>query len=161
MKKLKLVYIERSRDKVIAVRSAAASGLCSLQNSQSPDQEVLSMISKNIDYESTMSVRRIYAQNILVHPITMESIQRRLHDEDLTVRLDLLHNLEHHSIIQQMSIALRHAVIQCLQDRNEVIVKATESIILNNWAKHNTLYVLLSLIDFENDELMVRNGESC
>lgn len=155
LKKLKQVYIERSRDKIIAVRSVAALGLCSLQNSQNPDTEVLSILSKNFDFEPTFQIRTIYAEHIFVHPITMESIGRRLRDEDLSVRLSLLQNLEKHSIIQQFSIQLRHSVIHCLQDRNEVIVQATENIIMNNWVKHNSLFTLLSLIDIESDELVV------
>ena len=155
LKKLKQVYIERSRDKIISVRSAAAFGLCSLQNSQTPDTEVLSTLAKNFDFEPTAQIRHIYAEHIFVHPITMESIGRRLRDEDLSVRLSLLQNLEKHSIIQQFSIQLRQSVIHCLQDRNEVIIQATESIILNNWAKHNSLFDLLSLVDVESDELVV------
>ena len=155
LKKLKQVYIERSRDKIIAVRSAAAVGLCSLQNSQTPDTEVLTALSKNFDFEPTAQIRSIYAEHIFVHPITMESLGHRLRDEDLSVRLNLLQNLEKHSIIQQFSIQLRQSVIHCLQDRNEVIVQATENIILNNWAKHNSLFSLLSLIDVESDELVV------
>lgn len=149
------MFIERSRDKIIAVRSAAAVGLCSLQNSQTPDTEVLTALSKNFDFEPTAQIRSIYAEHIFVHPITMESLGHRLRDEDLSVRLNLLQNLEKHSIIQQFSIQLRQSVIHCLQDRNEVIVQATENIILNNWAKHNSLFSLLSLIDVESDELVV------
>ena len=90
LKKLKQVYIERSRDKIIAVRSAAALGLCSLQNSQTPDTEVLTTLSKNFDFEPTSQIRGIYAEHIFVHPITMECIGHRLRDEDISVRLNLL-----------------------------------------------------------------------
>lgn len=155
LNKLKECYMERSRDKVIAVRSAAASGLCRLQNSIDPDEEVLSYIAVNIRCERNSSIRQLYASSIMLHAITMTSIIETLRDEELFIRVAMLKNLEEHSLLQQMSVELRRAVIHCLEDRNSVIVQAAESVIIKNWASKNSLLLILSLIEIESDELAV------
>ena len=94
IKKLKQVYMERSRDKVIAVRSAAAAGLCMLQNPIEPDEDILKLVSTNMQYDPVGSIRVIYAERILVHPLTTDSIQSRLRDEDILVRLAIMKNLK-------------------------------------------------------------------
>ena len=147
--------MERSRDKIIAVRNAAALGLCRLQNSIDPDEEVLSYISVNIRCERNITIRQIYASSIMLHAITMASIIETLRDEELFIRVAMLKNLEEHSLIQQMSVELRRAVIHCLEDRNSVIVKAAESVIIKNWASKNSLFLILSLLEIEKDELAV------
>lgn len=157
--KLKECYMERSRDKVIAVRSAAATGLCRLQNSLDPDTDVLSFISINLRCERTPAIRQIYASQVMIHPLTLPSIIETLRDEELSIRIAMLHNLEEHSLIQQLSVELRHAIIHCLEDRNEVIVKAAEAIIIKNWASKNPILLLLSMIDLEKEELAVFQRE--
>ena len=153
IKKLKQVYMERSRDKVIAVRSAAATGLCMLQNPIEPDEDILKLVSTNMQYDPVGSIRVIYAERILVHPLTTDSIQSRLRDEDILVRLAILKNLKEHARIQQLSIKLRHEVIYSLQDRNEVVITATEAIFTSNWCVKDSLLVVLSLLDVETTEL--------
>ena len=153
IKKLKQVYMERSRDKVIAVRSAAAAGLCMLQNPIEPDEDILKLVSTNMQYDPVGSIRVIYAERILVHPFTTDSIQSRLRDEDILVRLAILKNLKEHARIQQLSIKLRHEVIYSLQDRNEVVITATEAIFTSNWCVKDSLLVVLSLLDVETTEL--------
>lgn len=153
IKKLKQVYMERSRDKVIAVRSAAAAGLCMLQNPIEPDEDILKLVSTNMQYDPVGSIRVIYAERILVHPLTTDSIQSRLRDEDILVRLAILKNLKEHARIQQLPIKLRHEVIYSLQDRNEVVITATEAIFTSNWCVKDSLLVVLSLLDVETTEL--------
>lgn len=153
IKKLKQVYMERSRDKVIAVRSAAAAGLCMLQNPIEPDEDILKLVSTNMQYDPVGSIRVIYAERILVHPFTTDSIQSRLRDEDILVRLAILKNLKEHARIQQLPIKLRHEVIYSLQDRNEVVITATEAIFTSNWCVKDSLLVVLSLLDVETTEL--------
>ena len=153
IKKLKQVYMERSRDKVIAVRSAAATGLCMLQNPIEPDEDILKLVSTNMQYDPVGSIRVIYAERILVHPLTTDSIQSRLRDEDILVRLAILKNLKEHARIQQLPIKLRHEVIYSLQDRNEVVITATEAIFTSNWCVKDSLLVVLSLLDVETTEL--------
>ena len=153
IKKLKQVYMERSRDKVIAVRSAAATGLCMLQNPTEPDEDILKLVSTNMQYDPVGSIRVIYAERILVHPLTTDSIQSRLRDEDILVRLAILKNLKEHARIQQLPIKLRHEVIYSLQDRNEVVITATEAIFTSNWCVKDSLLVVLSLLDVETTEL--------
>ena len=153
IKKLKQVYMERSRDKVIAVRSAAAAGLCLLQNPIDPDEDILTLISTNIQFDPVGSIRVVYAERILVHPLTTDAIQSRLRDEDILVRLAILKNLKEHARIQQLPIKLRHAVIYSLQDRNEVVISATEAIFTSNWCVKDSLLVVLSLLDIETTEL--------
>ena len=153
VKKLKQVYMERSRDKVIAVRSAAATGLCMLQNPIEPDEDILKLVSTNMQYDPVGSIRVIYAERILVHPLTTDSIQSRLRDEDILVRLAILKNLKEHARIQQLPIKLRHEVIYSLQDRNEVVITATEAIFTSNWCVKDSLLVVLSLLDVETTEL--------
>lgn len=153
VKKLKQVYMERSRDKVIAVRSAAAAGLCMLQNPIEPDEDILKLVSTNMQYDPVGSIRVIYAERILVHPFTTDSIQSRLRDEDILVRLAILKNLKEHARIQQLPIKLRHEVIYSLQDRNEVVITATEAIFTSNWCVKDSLLVVLSLLDVETTEL--------
>ena len=153
IKKLKQVYMERSRDKVIAVRSAAAAGLCMLQNPIDPDEDILKLVSTNMQYDPVGSIRVIYAERILVHPLTTDSIQSRLRDEDILVRLAILKNLKEHARIQQLPIKLRHEVIYSLQDRNEVVITATEAIFTSNWCVKDSLLVVLSLLDVETTEL--------
>ncbi|KAM7458890.1 hypothetical protein BLSTO_00355 [Blastocystis sp. subtype 1] len=128
LQKLKSAYAERSRDRVISVRSVAATGLCLLQHMKEVDPALLRTISQNMRYEVNASIRAIYASSILIHPVTMESIVLRLRDDDLTVRVAMLKNLEHSSI-QDLSLPLRHATIHCLQDRNDVIVKGAERVL--------------------------------
>lgn len=152
IRKLKQVYMERSRDKVIAVRTAAATGLCLLQNPLSPDDEILTLLNKNMLYEPVASIRILYAERILVHPLTAESILSRLRDEDIMVRLAVLKNLKDHALIQQLSIKMRHTILHSLQDRNEVVVRATEAILIDNWCAKNDLLIVLSLLDVEEDE---------
>ena len=147
--------MERSRDKVIAVRTVAASGLCRLQNPIDPDEEVISRIAENIRHEQNSSVRVAYASEIMVHPITSPAIIETLRDEDITVRIARLKNLEEHATIQVLSMDLRLAIVHCLEDRNEVIVKAAEAVIIRNWASNNSLLVLLSLLEVEDNEITV------
>ena len=81
--KLKSCYIERSRDKTIAVRSAAATGLCRLQNPLEPDEEILKLIAENIRCEANVSIRLVYASNIMIHALTTKAIIDTLRDEEL------------------------------------------------------------------------------
>ena len=152
IKKLKQCYIERCRDKVIAVRSVAAAGLCLLQNADDPDEEVLAELNHNLQFESVSSIRSIYASSIMIHPSTVEGILTRLRDEDIMIRLQLIYNIRDHSLIQHLPIKLRHALIYSLQDRNEVIVKATESLLIA-WCERNNILFLLSLHDLDEDEM--------
>lgn len=161
LNKLKCCYIERSRDKVISVRNAAACGLCRLQNSIDPDEEVLSQIAINIRHDTNATIRRMYASEILVHTITMKAIIETLKDEEISIRIAMLQNLQDHALIEQLSTELRHAVIHCLEDRNEVIVKAAENVIIKNWCSKNSILLLLSLLDMEKEEVTVRLKLRC
>ena len=161
LSKLKCCYIERSHDKVIAVRNAATYGLCRLQNAIDPDKEILSQIAINIRHESNATIRLMYASEIMVHSITMNAIMDTLRDEELSIRVAMLKNLETHTLIEQLSIELRCAIIHCLEDRNEVIVKAAENVIIKNWCTKNSILLLLSLIDLEDDEMTVYLGLIC
>ena len=105
-------------------------------------------------YEVNASIRAIYVSSILIHPVTMESIVLRLRDDDLAVRVAMLKNLEHSSI-QDLSLPLRHAIIHCLQDRNDVIVKGAERVLVH-WASNNSLLSLLSFIDLDKEETTAR-----
>lgn len=153
--KLKNCFMERSRDKVIAVRNAAAYGLCRLQNSIDPDEDVLQLVASNIRCESNTIIRRLYASNILIHSTTMHSIVETLRDEELSIRVAMLKNLEDHSVIQDLTLELRLAIIHCLEDRNEIIVKSSENLIIRNWMKKNSIPMVLSLLDIEQDETAV------
>lgn len=147
--------MERSRDKVIAVRNAAAYGLCRLQNSIDPDEEVLQLVASNIRCEPNTMIRRLYASNILVHSITTHSIVETLRDEELSIRVAMLKNLEDHSVIQDLTLELRLAIIHCLEDRNEIIVKSSENLIIQNWMKKNSIPMVLSLLNIEQEETAV------
>ena len=153
--KLKSCFIERSRDKTIAVRNAAASGLCRLQNPLDPDEEILKLIAENIRCESNVSTRLIYASNIMIHPLTTQAIIDTLRDEELTIRIAILKNLDDHSLFHQLSIELKHSIIHCLEDRNDIIIKSAEHIILFNWAQQNSILELLSQLNLENEEIAV------
>lgn len=144
--------MERCYDKVIAVRTAAATGLCFLQNAEDPDEEVLKQLSHHLQFESVSSIRSIYASRIMIHPITTDCLLERLRDEDLFIRLNVIHNIRDHSLVQDLPIKLRHALIYLLQDRNEVIVTATESLLVS-WCERNSILLLLSLLDLEGDEM--------
>ena len=159
LQKLKSVYAERSRDRVISVRSVAAKGLCLIQHLKEVDSALLRTMSQNMRCEANAAIRAIYASSILIHPITMESIMLRLRDDDLMVRLAMLKNLEQSSI-QQLSLPLRHAIIHCLQDRNDVIVKGAERVLVH-WAKENSLLSLLSFINLDKEETTVHTQRSC
>lgn len=154
LQKLKSAYAERSRDRVISVRSVAATGLCLLQHLKEVDPALLRTISQNMRYEVNATIRAIYASSILIHPVTMESIVLRLRDDDLAVRVAMLKNLEQSSI-QDLSLPLRHAIIHCLQDRNDVIVKGAERVLVH-WASNNSLLSLLSFIDLDKEETTAR-----
>ena len=65
LQKLKSAYAERSRDRVISVRSVAATGLCLLQHMKEVDPALLRTISQNMRYEVNASIRAIYASSIL------------------------------------------------------------------------------------------------
>ena len=124
-----------------------------LQNPIEPDEDILKLVSTNMQYDPVGSIRVIYAERILVHPLTTDSIQSRLRDEDILVRLAILKNLKEHARIQQLPIKLRHEVIYSLQDRNEVVITATEAIFTSNWCVKDSLLVVLSLLDVETTEL--------
>lgn len=132
--------------------TAAATGLCLLQNPLSPDEEVLTLLNKNMLYEPVASIRVLYAEHILVHPLTIDSIAYRLRDEDIMVRLAILKNLKDHALIQQLPIKMRHSILHCLQDRNDVVVKATEALLIDNWCSKNDILIVLSLLAVEEDE---------
>lgn len=159
LQKISTTYLERSRDKVISVRSAAATGLCLLQHIDESNTTLLKVIAQNMRYEANTAIRHIYASSIRIHPLTMDGILLRMRDDDLTIRLAIIKNLEEHSTVQQLSQPLRHAAVHCLQDRNEVIVKSAESLIAS-WAKQTSLLPLLSLFDLEKEEVIVQSSPS-
>ena len=103
LQKISTTYLERSRDKVISVRSAAATGLCLLQHIDESNTTLFKVIAQNMHYEANTAIRLIYASSIRIHPLTMDGILLRMRDDDLTIRLAILKNLEMHSTVQQLS----------------------------------------------------------
>lgn len=126
--------MERSRDKVIAVRTAGSHRLMSSSESVESRWGSTDTIKQEyVDMEPVASIRVLYDEHILVHPLTIDSIAYRLRDEDIMVRLAILKNLKDHALIQQLPIKMRHSILHCLQDRNDVVVKATEALLIDNW----------------------------
>ena len=151
--------LDRLRDKLPAVREAAAQACQRLQSVKDARcQQLTAELGRLLQSDTNINVRKSALRNIVVSRETLPHIVSRTRDTNPDVRIIAYRVLREKIPSKSLNREQRKALIfEGLRDRDARVRDACGAMIVNNWLHHcnDDLLAFIELFDIEKHELTV------